>query len=70
MPCELLDLAQLDFATCVDLFDVAFLNDPATLYLYPRSNPNITRESRLKSCLKSFTAPETRYFEAVNAETR
>jgi hypothetical protein len=65
MPCELSDMSE-----CVDIFDEAFATDPAVLYLYPHCDPKVLKENSLKGYEKSYTAPGTKYFKAVNKRDR
>jgi hypothetical protein len=64
VPCELSDMSE-----CVDIFDEAFATDPAVLYLYPHCDPKVLKDKSLKGYEKSYTAPGTKYFKAVNKET-
>ncbi|OBT71905.1 hypothetical protein VF21_09198 [Pseudogymnoascus sp. 05NY08] len=56
-------------AVCADIFDEAFADDPAIIYLYPRSDPKVLKEKSIQNFEKSFTAPGVKYFKAVLEET-
>lgn len=64
VPCELSDMA-----VCADIFDEAFADDPAIIYLYPRSDPKVLKEKSIQNFGKSFTAPGVKYFKAILEET-
>ncbi|RDW63592.1 hypothetical protein BP6252_11137 [Coleophoma cylindrospora] len=64
MPCELSDMSE-----CVEIFDEAFADDPAMMYLHPGSDPRVLKEISLKNYEKSYAAPGTKYFKAVQEET-
>lgn len=65
MPCELLDMA-----VCANIFDEAFADDPAMIYLHPRSDPKVLKEKSIQNFVKSFTAPGVKYFKAILDKTR
>lgn len=65
MPCELADMA-----VCADIFDEAFADDPAIIYLYPRSDPKVLKEKSIQNFEKSFTAPGVKYFKVMLEDTR
>jgi hypothetical protein len=65
VPCELADMA-----VCADIFDEAFADDPAIIYLYPRSDPKVLKDKSIQNFEKSFTAPGVKYFKAILEETR
>ncbi|KFY92116.1 hypothetical protein V498_05155 [Pseudogymnoascus sp. VKM F-4517 (FW-2822)] len=44
-------------ATCADIFDEAFADDPAMTYLHPRSDPKVLKDKSIQNFEKSFTAP-------------
>jgi hypothetical protein len=64
VPCKLSDMA-----VCADIFDEAFADDPAIIYLYPRSDPKVLKEKSTQNFEKSFTAPGVKYFKAILEET-
>lgn len=63
-PCELADMA-----VCADIFDEAFADDPAMIYLHPRSDPRVLKERSLQNFEKSFKAPGVKYFKSILGET-
>ncbi|OBT49905.1 hypothetical protein VE04_09239 [Pseudogymnoascus sp. 24MN13] len=64
VPCELSDMT-----VCADIFDEAFADDPAIIYLYPRSDPKVLKEKSIQNFEKSFTAPGVKYFKVVLEDT-
>ncbi|KFY05751.1 hypothetical protein V492_08317 [Pseudogymnoascus sp. VKM F-4246] len=60
VPCELSDMA-----VCADIFDEAFADDPAMIYLHPRSDPNVLKEKSIQNFEKSFSAPGVKYFKVI-----
>ncbi|KFY19383.1 hypothetical protein V493_07984 [Pseudogymnoascus sp. VKM F-4281 (FW-2241)] len=56
-------------AVCVDIFDEAFADDPAMIYLHPGSDPKVLKEKSIHNFEKSFTAPGVKYFKAILEET-
>jgi hypothetical protein len=65
LPCQLEDMAM-----CAEIFDEAFADDPALIYLHPRSDPKVLKEKSVQNFEKSFTAPGVKYFKVIPKEAR
>ncbi|OBT61442.1 hypothetical protein VE03_08953 [Pseudogymnoascus sp. 23342-1-I1] len=56
-------------AVCADIFEEAFADDPAMIYLHPRSNPKALKDKSIHNFEKSFTAPGVKYFKTILVDT-